>query len=240
MIPKSIYSVVVSACLLAFVSCEKEYNVSTGLANIDIVNAIVNVPTVVINTGGREGYWSTLAASNTSRVNYGSSLGNTFVADSSSLINIVATPPDTLTSLYRPEHFVAQPGELYTLFLAGTKGAVESLLLKEQLVSRGDSATGIRFVNLVSNSTPVSVNIRNAATPEVSSLSYLQVSDFKAYDATKANSSYVFEVRDVATSTVLVTYTYTVARSFNVTLALRGLVGGTGTNALNITRVNHY
>jgi hypothetical protein len=240
MMKKIIRILLISAVVFTFAACKKEYNVGTNLANINILHAIVNVPTLIVNTSGKKGVWNLLSAptANTSKVNYGFGLGNTFTAGIPSALTIVSSA-DTLRPLYQASGFMPQPGELYTLFLAGRADAVEPVLIKEQLVPRADSATGVRFVNLVSNSGPISVNIRNIATPEVAGLSYKQVSDFKVYDAHKVNSSYVFEMRD-ASNALLASFTYTVARTFNVTLVLRGLIGGAAPNAPTITKLNHY
>lgn len=231
---------IITAGIFFISSCKKEYEVPLDLASINVVHAVVNIPTLVVNTSKKEGIWKGLAASNTGKVNYGFLLNNPLRADGNASI-AVATLADTLQPLYKSDSKLnIQPGDVYTLFLAGAAGAVEPVLVKEELQQRADSTTGIRFVNLVSNGNTISVNIKNAAGTEVTGLTYKQLTGFKEFDAHKANPSYIFEFKDEVTSTILSTYTFNVARSFNVTLVLRGLLGGTGTNAINITRVNHY
>lgn len=224
---------------LCFTACKKDYNTPSSLANIYVVNAIVNVPTILVNSAGRDNVWLSLSGptSYTTKIGYGSSLGNTFTAGPAAMKIVSAA--DTTTYLYKAPGFATQPGDIYTLFLAGSATAVDAVLQKEQLVRPADSTTAIRFINLVSNSTPVNFYIKNAATAEVTNLAYKQLSDFKVYDAHKANASYVFEARD-ANNTLLASYTFAVARTNNVTLALRGFAGSTGTNAPTFSRVNHY
>ncbi len=224
-------------------SCKKEFKVPTDLANINVVHAIVNMPLAVVNTSGQPGIWNALSVSNTNKISYGGSLSNALIAKSGAYFSIAALP-DTLSPFYTNPKLNLQPGDIYTLFLAGIAGAVDPILVKEQFVPRADSATGIRFINLMSNGNPISVNIKNVVTPEVKGLAYKQMSDFIVYDAHIANSTYDFEIKDDVTGLVLTTYQYNqynpIARARNETLVIRGLKGGTGTNAPGITRAKHY
>jgi hypothetical protein len=83
-------------------------------------------------------------------------------------------------------------------------------------------------------------------TKEFSNLVYKQQSDFKKYPAVKAtvNTAFSFQVRDQSDS-LLAGYTFTAAnltasRFRGVTLVVRGLTGGTGTDALGLSFVGNY
>ena len=61
-----------------------------------------------------------------------------------------------------------------------------------------------------------------------------------AYAAKSANTNYQFEVRDVATNTLLTSFTLAYTRFHNHTLVIKGLTGATGTNVLSVFSVSPY
>jgi hypothetical protein len=214
--------------LVFLLSC-KEEDKAPRLASVNVVNATVNLPAVKVNYFGRPiGY-----AAYTNQVNY--SANRVYSLPTSGPVSLVIVPSaDTLKVVYTGE-LNLPPGDIYSLYL--------TILLKESIPALyADSIMGVRFINLSPNSSPVAINIlATPAVKEVSSLAYKQGTDFKTYPAKKANSTYVFQVRDAATAALLATYTLTTTRFLNVTLALKGLAGTTtGTNALGVMRVNNY
>ncbi len=67
---------------------------------------------------------------------------------------------------------------------------------------------GIRFVNLLKGSSPVSINLQGMQNgSEQASLVYKDITPFIKYKATAGINSYVFEFRDAASGNVLQTYT---------------------------------
>lgn len=130
-------------------------------------------------------------------------------------------------------------GGLYSLFITGKDTtAPDYLLVRDTVPLHTDSTTGIRFVNLSTNSSPVSVDIRGQANgSEVSSLSYKAITGFKSYAATSAISRYTFEFRDMASGNLLASYTLTGVNTIaptipntvlfrNLTIALIGQPSG--------------
>lgn len=101
-------------------------------------------------------------------------------------------------------------GSIHSLFVTGTIQAPDTFLTHDlpPYHPPGDSTTGIRFVNLVQGSSPVSINLTGQPNgSETGRLAYKQVSVFKNYAATAAVSSYTFEFRDAATGDLLCSYT---------------------------------
>jgi hypothetical protein len=140
-------------------------------------------------------------------------------------------------------------GSIHTLFLAGTVTAPDTLFTTDipPYHPPSDSSMGMRFVNLMPGSAPVSVNITgNANGSEVSSLSFKGITDFKNYPATAAVSSYTFEFRNAATGTLIGSLPVSGVnllsnnqrRYRNLTLALLGLPGDPTT--LKIILINTY
>ncbi|WP_431216409.1 hypothetical protein ACQ86N_18380 [Puia sp. P3] len=149
------------------------------------------------------------------------------------------------------------PGSINSLFLTGTVDAPDTLFVADQLSSHtvSDSVAGIRFVNLSPHSAPISINLSGKANgSEVAALSYKGITAFTGYPATQDIASYSFEFRDAATGTLLATYTADginnsesdpyyptkIWRNRNTTLALLGVPGGVGDQALSVLMINNY
>lgn len=129
-------------------------------------------------------------------------------------------------------------GTIHTLFLTGTMSVPDTLFTTDMppYHPASDSSMGLRFVNLSSGSTPVSINITGGANgSEVNSLPYKGITGYKNYPATAAVVHYKFEFRDAATGDSLTSYDITnintapavpnTRRYRNLTLALIGLRG---------------
>jgi len=139
-----------------------------------------------------------------------------------------------------------QEGDIYTLLLSGLATAPEILLLHEALPVHIDSSMGIRFINLSPGSPAVNITLSTTpALPEFSKLEYQQITPFLSYPITSVFKSYTFQVREAATGERIASLTLSgtnlttgLPRFKNVTLVLRGIIGGSP--AAGITRINHY
>lgn len=222
------------ACILMAmlsVACKKDTIETTPLASLRIINTVTGGSAVKL------GSVSTIVSNNTHT--------NFSILPKS---NIYVYPTgDSLTPYYvAGKEIVIGERESYSLFLGGTPGSIAALLVKENISIRTDSTAGIRFINLSPNSPPVNVTL--STTPSVSeflNIGYKDITDFKSYPATSANTSYTFQIRNATTDKIIASITMSgtsitnyVPRFKNVTLVLRGMP--TGTPAAGITRVNHY
>lgn len=147
---------------------------------------------------------------------------------------------DSLHPYFTYPKFATLEGEVYSLFLCGVPGTTEGIVIKENIPYRTDSTAGIRFINLSPNSTPLNITKSTSTTlNEVSNLAYKQYTDYISYPAL-STSTYTFQVRAAANpNTVLTTFalsTATIPRFTNITVVIRGVVGGTP--AIGTTRVN--
>lgn len=233
-------------------SCEKDLNPS-GSASLTLFNAIVGSKPLVTNfSNGDQLYYKTSIAS----------FGYGLFANANQLSyyvgqQVLEVRPDT-ASASKPlfELMLDLPaGSITSLYFTGAIDDPDTLLIREQLpyYSSSDSIAGIRFVNLSPGSAPVSVNIQGRASGStVSSLPYKGITAFLPFDASAPTSQVIFEFRDMATGTLITTYT---ARNFSVvgtlyaannwlfrnnTLALIGQPGATGTNAQKIAVIRHF
>jgi len=142
-----------------------------------------------------------------------------------------------------------------TLFLTGTVDAPDTLFTRDVVptYAPADSTMGIRFVNLSPGSGPVSVNIKGKSNgSEVISLPYKNISGFKDYTLQLSPDEYEFEFRDVASGALIAVYSTSGSNGkpelsviynwlyHSFTLALVGLPGGTGNNAPQVFKIDHY
>ncbi|MGN6420266.1 MAG: hypothetical protein ACTHMC_22350 [Pseudobacter sp.] len=144
-------------------------------------------------------------------------------------------------------------GSMQSLFLAGTPAAPEYVLVNDEPLgfTAKDSAMGIRFVNLLSDNIPVSINMAQAAPgSEVASLAFKGVTEFRQYAVKRNVADYIFEFRNAATGDIITTFTAAgIANDGKLTpniwiyknfaFALVGKMGGTGALAPKITRINY-
>jgi len=219
---RSLY--ILTLALLTVTACKKSATLSLPSASLLVANGVVGGGTLTLNPTVQT---------------VGNNAWNIFPLlpgdGNIDLSNKAVTPA---VSYYKGTIKVADLDN-YSLFLGGASPAqVDAVLIKESYQNYNDSVCGVRFINLSPNSNPISVNLAGSANgSEVSSLAYRSYSDFKQYPATKANASYIFEIRDAGTGNKITSYSLPTPYFHNVTLMLGGLVGGTP--AVGIIPVQH-
>lgn len=196
---------------LLIISCRKNDIDPPGTASLTIINTVKGSSSLVPNFNGTaplpNHYINALQlAFNTFQPNYQvtSRQGRQTLA----LYNYPDTLPKDRPLLQLELELPV--GAIRSLFVTGTVLAPDTLMTHDlpPYHPPGDSATGIRFVNLVQGSSPVSVNLTGQpGGSEISRLLYKQVTAFKNYAAVATVSSYTFEFRDAATGELLCSYT---------------------------------
>lgn len=218
--------------VLVFTYCKKDEIDQTPFASLKIVNTVTNGAAVKLSN-------YTAQVNNNAAADFGMLTGNPDI--------YVWPVSDSLKPYYNGNKSVAvRDRETYTLFLAGDTLAPEGMLIKENLPFITDSVASIRFINLSPGSPTVKVVLSTSNTvSEFGDVVYKQLTDFKSYPALSTNTNYKFEVRNAATDALISSITMSgtsltsfVPRFRNVTLVLRGIVGGSP--EAGITRVNHY
>jgi hypothetical protein len=139
----------------------------------------------------------------------------------------LAKSTDTLNRIYNNEVDV-QAGGMYSLFFAGDTSKPEAVFTQDEIPVYTDSLAGIRFINLSPASGPIKINVKGTdiAKADFINLAYKQISDFKPFTATAAitGNRYIFEIRNQANDSLLLTYTWTYTRFKNNTLVFSGAV----------------
>ena len=237
----SLYLMIASTILLG---CVKTGN-QTGAASLTIVNAINgnNVLFTNMTSLGPKGvpttplqYYITAATVPNGGSWEGSYTGQTTIS--------LSPFPDTLQSLYTGT-FDLKSGLIYSLYLFGDTTKVDTLFTIDQIptYSLADSVAGIRFANLLSQGSPISINLQGnpPSQTEFNALSPSNVSAFKSYPA---NSSipgfYNFEIRDQASDSLLLTFTWVYALNKNNTVVIMGSENTSGQYPISAFQVNNY
>jgi hypothetical protein len=236
--------------LSAFTSCKKNVIEPVQSTSLTIVNTISGHDTLITNFDGNKQlqYFVTAAA-----VLPGSF--NTFSGYMGDMPLAISLANDTTHSIYK-QTLNLPPNTIHTLFLMGTSTAPDVLFTSDDVQSTKDSVVKVRFVNISTGSNSVSINLKGSLQPLVSNLTYKSITDFQSLPAQWNNpvaDSYVFEIRDAASQTLLGSYTMTGLLPFtspakitigkvfkSYTIAFSGLPGGTGTDAQGAILINNY
>lgn len=242
------------ALLIILSACMKS-ETPAGTASLTIENTVPNSLPLVSNfDDGQTVYWYKTAP----KITYGAYTTATQFRSYSGTKNLALYQyPDTT------EH--DQPlvrmslrldiGKIYSLYVTGTVDHPDTVFTEDHLPYHAvtDSTMGLRFTNLSPGSNPVSINLTGQPHGGVvASLPFKGVTDFKIYSARSSVTSMLFEIRDVATDTLITTYkannisapgaSYSPNTWMykNNTLALIGLPGGTGTTIQKIMLIRNF
>lgn len=210
MLPSYIFRYGLFVFLIALASCKKQVVVEPDFAVLQMYGWIANHGVVVTNFN------------ETPLVNYSEAARVSSAENGYYMHKYYISSPVQPLSLYAyPDTFPkSQPvlkmylkleqRQIYSLFLSGATTSLDTLLVKDNLpvISQADSASSIRFVNLMSGG-PVSINLKGEPYGSViQSLSYMTVSAYKDFPVKDNTESYEFEVRDAVTNELLATELY--------------------------------
>ena len=214
---KKLIFILVAATALADLGCQKTTTAPTltGVAAFTVVNAIPNtnnglvIP--VINTGSaitwfQSAYW----------LFYGSFYEYSPVAGNDTVYVVQLSDTLDVDPKSAGEMFYSilnlKKGGIYSLFLCGADTTSPDYLFTSDSLpfhSPTDSTVGVRFVNLSTSSSPISINLEGSPNgSEVTSLSYKSITGFRDYisNSSITNSGYLFVYRDVATGDSLASF----------------------------------
>jgi hypothetical protein len=215
-------------------SCKKEATVTLDAGAINITNAVIGGASLTLIAPA-----SIVSSSNTISSNNYAFMP--LVSGDLSISVGVPAPAVPATIYYTNSKLSVASQTNYSLFLSGTSPAnIDAVLVTETYpFAYADSVFGVRFINLAPGSNPINVNIAgNTSGSESANLAYKGISNFIIHPAKSINTTYKFEFRDTVTGNVVASTTINTPYFHNVTLALRGIVGGSP--APGIIAVNNY
>lgn len=215
----AIYTVIILA------ACKKDKTEPASLASFVIVNAINNGAPVKADFTGKDSVFTTTIP----ETEYNRSKKYTIPAGLLVPIKVVSSA-NTDEVLFN-KSMTFQPGDIYTLFLAGEPGTVDTILVKDNPVVPAANQMTIRFINCSTSGTikivPNLVDANGVTTPqaEIPGLAYRQMTDFIPYFVDGTVNYYLIEFRNSVTDEILGT---TIIQPFtsNWTVAIRGYIGG--------------
>jgi hypothetical protein len=230
--------------LLAF-ACKKETIKSEGSASLNIVNVVNGTNSLVTNftTPDAKGNQPPLQSfGKANQVWYSSySVSSSYIGETYLSLSQM---PDTLSTVWKGSFDLAA-GSIYTFFLSGDTSNVDTLFTTDIIpyYPMGDSVAGVRFINLIQGSMPMSVNIQgNPSTQtEFSGLGYRQISAFKSYSAnSNIGGTYNFEIRDQYTDSLLQTFPWNYTLRKNQTIVICGQEGASSAYPITVFPMNNY
>jgi Domain of unknown function (DUF4397) len=217
-------------------SCKKSDSVVTP-ASVNVVHAITNgKPIIPVFSDNDIQYFKTAQS-----ISYGSAV--MYYSQGGAQPLYVTKSTDSVNRIYSSELDFSE-GSIYSLFFAGDTTHPEAVLIQDEIPVYQDSVAGVRFINLSPASAPIKVNIKgnSAGQTEYSNLAYKQITDFKSFTATAEvpGGRYIFEVRNQANDSLLLTYTWNYALFKCNTLVFSGAVKDGKATSLSIFPVKNY
>jgi hypothetical protein len=215
---KALYFIITYVILLS--SCDKGNFNGPLLASLNVTNVVIDGKSIRLGSAVR-------AVANNSFAQFSLTAGENSL--------YVWPVGDSVRPYYTNAKFNIEHLEMYSLFLSGQASNISGLLVKDNIPYHVDSTCGVRIINLCPNSKALNITLSTTPTiNEISNLAYLQYVDFKTYPANAANAKYVFQLRNSADNKLLTSYTLTSPTFANVTLVIRGMVGGSPAIAVTL------
>lgn len=213
---KKYYIIIALLICVIWTSCTKE-KMAAGLSSLNVINANADISSLTVNftITPIPFYQQQAILSYGSGIEYGNPGG--------SLPLTLISTADTLHHLFQAS-LNLPPGSIHSLYIAGTLQHIDTVFMQDNIPPHTDSTSGARFINLSTDSGPVSINLQGAATTEFSGLAYKKITAFKSYSAVNnitTNGGYTYEVRD-ASNGVLTTFNWNPVVFKNYTLVISG------------------
>jgi hypothetical protein len=214
----------------SFTGCKKD--VVPAAVAVNIINASSDLPSISVNfTLVPIQYYQQSAI-----LGYGSS---TEFSEPTGVVPLtLISSTDTLHHFFQG-NLTLNSGGIYSLYIYGSLPKIDTLLLRDNIPVHRDSTCGIRFINLSSDSGPVSVDIQGGTTVDFSGIAFKNITAFKTYPVTAAiknNGGYTFEVKDAA-GNILTTVSWNFKIFQNNTLVISG---SKANSTVQVIQVNNY
>lgn len=242
---KNIYLMISMGLCASIYSCKEAEKITPEAGTVNVINLVTDAGAIKGNFSGKSVAWSGIvptAAFGTGKLYY-PPVGNS---------NMVVVPAlDTNSVLFNTSRTIQS--KVYTLYLTGTKAAVDTMFREEvnfPFIATGanipplaDSVVNVKFTNLSTGSPALKIKLSTGTTNEVDNLPYKGISSWKAYPAKQASTLYIFQIRRVDTDALITTYSFSATatnRFKNVALVIRGAFGTTGATGFGISPINYF
>lgn len=180
------------------VRCKKDTDRRQPMASLRIINALIDGGNVKLNANERD-----------SVLMYNAKSFGLAIVNGEASVQVWPAPESGKP--YYSKRMEGQSGDMYSLFLFGWPGSVESLLIKEQVpVWYWDSVVGVRIAHCAQGIDAIKITLKKDPTvPIFSQITYKTVSEIVKVPLPRIipSGAVSFEVRDAADNKLLATYT---------------------------------
>ena len=221
-------SLIVFFIIVTLLSCSDDDGNFARVASLKVVHAVNDLSSVIVNSAGDSISYST----SNSKVSFGSNRRYGITTDREQEL-IIVPESDTLNIIYQDILELEPAG--YSLFLIGSAGNEDNLLVQDNFRQIQDSVVGVRFINLSPGASALNIGLSGVTSNEVTGLGYKNLTEYFEFPATSADGPYAFEFKDDA-GNVLTTFNLTPIAKRNLTLA----VVGPDNLALSVSQINNF
>jgi hypothetical protein len=248
--------------------CSKQFSTPVyPVASLNVINALPNSAPLILVQGPIAS--ETGNFSNVGTLSYASAFVLTPPSGSEEFYAVQSNADTSAVGTKSPDFMFNgvlnfKAGSLYSLFITGADTTnPDFLFVQDTLPMITDSSVGIRFVNLSTGSSPISINLEGSANgSEVGNLSYKGITGFKQYVNNSTTTDYLFVIRDAATGDSLTQFDFLASGSYNngngltdpsnsanngtqltfkhITIALYGSESSISSNPLNTMSTDNY
>lgn len=191
-------------------------DLSAGVAAVNVVHASPNAPAVNVFVDGMQ--------ANTTELTYPNSTD--YLPIPAGDRTIAVTPTGSTTPVIESTVNFDRD-KAYTVFAINNVASIEALVLEDEMTPPAEGQANVRFVHLSPNAPAVDVTTEDGNVL-FGDYEFREASQFESLDA----GTYNLQVRQAGTSTVVLTLPLTLEAGQTYTVFARGLVGGTGQQAL--------
>ncbi|WP_316812564.1 hypothetical protein [Pedobacter heparinus] len=238
--------IIIFIATISLFSCKSEDQALPATGTICVINAVTDAGAIKVNSSAKNIAWS----SQTTTTAY---LARGFYYATEGNPNLIVVPAlDTNAILFNASRAIKS--KVYTMYLSGTKVAVDTIFREEidfpyivtdvRIPSSADSVVNVRFVNLSIGSPALKIKLATGTGNEADNLPYKGISTWKGYPARLATTVYSFQVRNAATDALITTFNFSATatnRFKSVALLIRGVFGTTtGSATFGVTAVNYF
>ncbi len=231
---KRICIYITTVCSIFLIGCAKDKTNDKlpGLSSLTVVNARPDLSAGLLNFSG-----GTISQARNKAAAYYQGFFE-FPLRAGNLPVTIVSADDTLHAVFQGNLALKNTG-IYSLYLFGNADNPQSLFLEDYIPAHRDSVSGIRFINLSGDSSPVNIVIEGSGAPVFSSLGFKQLSKFKGYPVTMDvtnGGGYTFDILD-SSGNFLTSVYWSYSLFQNNTMVISG---SSADGSLAVFQVNNY
>lgn len=217
---KALYTLFAVTIVTLIAACGKEETQVTEYGTLSVYNASPSSATYDVYINGSK--------LNSAALPYAGGVKYTQLATGS--YEAKFTVASETPSIYTKSGIALANNSVSTLYLVGTAGSFDGLLVSDNFSGSSNDKAYVRFINLSPDATPLDLRLKDATTNLASNQAYKGNSNFTAVDA----GAKTFEIKETSATTAKATVQQTLANGRFYTI----IAGGKFTPSTNETAFN--